>query len=135
MGSYKVYKEGKCVKKEELIDFCEMKSQLEPENEDIFNYIIEALEQDPCVDCISRDEAIRVAEQGQIQGYEWQFKKLCNLPSVTPQPKVGQWNRVVDKAGHCVWECDKCGWQQRFNTNYCPDCGAKKQEVQNANNN
>ncbi len=38
----------------------------------------------PCEDAISRQEAIRVAEQGQIQGYEWQFKKLCNLPSVTP---------------------------------------------------
>lgn len=36
-------------------------------------------------DCISRQEAIRIAEQGQIQGYEWQFKELCNLPSVTPK--------------------------------------------------
>jgi hypothetical protein len=33
--------------KEEIIDFCEMKSQFEPENEDIFNYIIKALEQEP----------------------------------------------------------------------------------------
>lgn len=43
-------------------------------------------EQEPCEDCISREEAIRIAEQGQIQGYEWQFKKLCTLPSVTPEP-------------------------------------------------
>jgi hypothetical protein len=43
-----------------------------------------AEEIEPCDDCISREEAIRVAEQGQIQGYEWEFKKLCNLPSVTP---------------------------------------------------
>lgn len=57
------------------------------------NYIITALtegatssdeEQQTCKDCIIREEAIRIAEQGQIQGYEWQFKKLCNLPSVTP---------------------------------------------------
>ena len=41
-----------------------------------FDMAIKALEQQPCDDCISRDEAIRVAEQGQIQGYEWQFKKL-----------------------------------------------------------
>lgn len=47
---------------------------------------IQALEQQPCEDAISREEAIRVAEQGQIQGYEWQFKKLCNLPPVTPCP-------------------------------------------------
>ena len=30
---------------------------------------------------ISRQDAIRLAEQGQIQGFEWQFKKLCMLPS------------------------------------------------------
>lgn len=30
---------------------------------------------------INRDDAIRIAEQGQVQGYEWQFKKLCSLPS------------------------------------------------------
>ena len=40
-------------------------------------------------DCVKREDAIRLAEQGQIQGYEWQFKKLCNLPSVQPQPKRG----------------------------------------------
>lgn len=38
------------------------------------------------------------------------------------RPK-GKWVRVVDKAGHWVWECD-CKWQQRFATNYCPDCGS-----------
>lgn len=33
--------------REEIIDFCEMKSQLEPENEDIFSFIIKALNQEP----------------------------------------------------------------------------------------
>ena len=33
----------------------------------------------------------------------------------------GHWIRVIDKSGHYVWECDKCGWQQKFHTNYCPD--------------
>ena len=36
----------------------------------------------------------------------------------------GHWIRVTDKAGYLVWECDKCGWQKRLWTNYCPDCGA-----------
>ena len=48
---------------------------------------IKALEQQPCEDAISREDAIRIAEQGQIQGYEWQFKKLCNLPSVTSKTR------------------------------------------------
>jgi hypothetical protein len=38
--------------REEVIDFCDMKSQLEPENEDIFNYIIKVMEQEPVLDKI-----------------------------------------------------------------------------------
>lgn len=33
--------------KEEIIEFCEMKAELEPENEDIYAAIIKALEQEP----------------------------------------------------------------------------------------
>ena len=36
-------------------------------------------------DSINRQQAIRLAEQGQIQGFEWQFKKLCALPSAEPE--------------------------------------------------
>ena len=36
-------------------------------------------------DLISRQDAIRLAEQGQIQGFEWQFKKLCELSSAEPE--------------------------------------------------
>lgn len=32
--------------REKIIDFCEMKAQLEPENEDIFSYIIKVLKQE-----------------------------------------------------------------------------------------
>lgn len=41
---------------------------------------------EPMSDLISRQDAIRLAEQGQIQGFEWQFKKLCELPSAQPEP-------------------------------------------------
>ena len=50
------------------------------------------------------------------------------------EPKTGHWIRVTDKAGHLVWECDKCSWQQRYNTNFCPDCGAKMIESQERSN-
>lgn len=43
-------------------------------------------------DLISRQDAIRIAEQGQIQGYEWQFKQLTALPSVT-----GKWIPVSER--------------------------------------
>ena len=47
------------------------------------------------------------------------FEQLISL-----EPKTGHWIRTVDKAEYLVWECN-CGWQQRFATNYCPNCGAK----------
>lgn len=46
--------------REEIIDFCDMKAQLEPENEDIFKAIIKALEQEQlfkwCTDCKEYDQ-------------------------------------------------------------------------------
>lgn len=42
-------------------------------------------------DLIYRQDAIRLAEQGQLQGFEWQFKKLCELPSAEPERKKGKW--------------------------------------------
>jgi hypothetical protein len=88
----------------------------------------------PCEDAISREEAIRVAEQGQIQGYEWQFKKLCNLPSVTPQRKTGKWIILDECANEGVYcsECHKKVFKLEFsptmkwqNFEYCPNCGAR----------
>ena len=45
-------------------------------------------------DLISRQDAIRLAEQGQIQGFEWQFKKLCELPSAQPD---------IIRCGECIY--------------------------------
>lgn len=85
---------------------------------------IKALEQQPSEDCISRQAVIDFI----IDNYGVGFNSLTNgirdyLPPVTPKRPKGKWIRVVDKAGHWVWECD-CKWQQRFATNYCPDCGS-----------
>lgn len=87
---------------------------------------IKAIEQEPCEDVISRQAAIdALTKTSGIRGDA--LKALYDLQSVNPQPKTGHWNRVTDKAGHLVWECD-CGWQQRFATNFCPDCGTKMAE-------
>lgn len=34
-----------------------------------------------CKEYISREDAIRLAEQGQVQGFPWQFQMLVGLPS------------------------------------------------------
>lgn len=90
-----------------------------------YKMAMKALEQQSSDDCISREEAIRVAEQGQVQGYEWEFKKLCTLPSVTPKQKVGKWieycyqNLSCSNCGYIVADTDIDEY------NYCPNCGAK----------
>ena len=110
--------------KEELKEHCKL--------------ILELLEQASCEDAISRAEALKYSHieyDDDGEGHRVVYAEdIEELPSVTPQPKTGHWNRVVDKAGHWVWECDKCGWQQRFNTNYCPDCGAKMEVDANDSN-
>lgn len=37
------------------------------------------------MDLISREAAIRIAEQAQIHGYLWQFEQLVKLPSAQPE--------------------------------------------------
>ena len=98
-----------------------------------FNMAIKALEQQPCEDAISRDDAIKIAEQGQIQGYEWQFKKLCTLPSVKPQRPSGKWVNNI----HDIPICDQCGYMTPYDRaiddyeygNFCPNCGAKMESL------
>ena len=101
------------------------------------NYLINAvaegipLEAQPSEDCISREEAINEADNLSLEtsyDNEKVEQMLRDLPPVTPERPKGKWIRVVDRAGHWVWECD-CKWQQRFATNYCPNCGAYNAEI------
>ncbi|SCW70449.1 hypothetical protein SAMN05660484_02601 [Eubacterium ruminantium] len=74
--------------KEEIIEFCEMKAELEPENEDIYEAIINVLEQEPCEDCISREAVLDLAKKGVLVSngnYESVCKAINDLPSVTPK--------------------------------------------------
>lgn len=74
-------------------------------------------------DLINRGDAIRLAEQGQIQGFEWQFKKLCELSSV--QHRKGKWI-YYDPNG---FKCSECGGYLEIGVgdvkmNFCPNCGS-----------
>ena len=99
-----------------------------------------------CDDAISRQAVLNTLysmdkaldENRTIEEYKELLKECYEqLPSVAHAEKTGHWIRVTDKTGHLVWECDKCGWQQRYNTDFCNDCGAKmvdpqESEVQDA---
>ena len=55
--------------------------------------------------------------------YEW----LCNSPTVDAEPvKHGHWLQMM---GHAY--CSMCGYKgSPIITNYCPNCGAKMDEVE-----
>lgn len=99
----------------------------------IYNNFNILIGEEPCDDCISRKDTLAEFKRVYFDNgtvIRCAESVLRGMPLVTPQQKTGRWNRVTDNAGYWVWECDKCGWQQRFHTNYCPDCGAKMQEVE-----
>lgn len=60
-------------------------------------------------------------------------QEICNflvnymniLEKQRQKQKTGYWIRVTDIMGHLAWECDRCGWQQRFSSNYCLHCGCR----------
>lgn len=117
----------------------------------ILGKAIRALEQEPCEDCISRAEAIKVLEyevsieagggldkyKTVIQGllnaiYSAQKKAIEELPSIQSKPKTGHWiktPKAVMGEGY-MWYCDNCEHQVYQDSSepypsekYCPDCG------------
>lgn len=77
---------------------------------------------------IRKQNAIRLAEQGQIQGFPWQFQMLVRLPSADVAPvKHGMWIPY-----RCdMYECSECAHIytssdiEKCDANFCPMCGAK----------
>ena len=68
---------------------------------------------------IDKNDAIRIAEQGQVQGFEWQFKKLCSLPSEQPE---------VIYCEHCrysylfkLWDSPESRFCRKFRQSFASD--------------
>lgn len=90
--------------REEIKDFCDMKAQLEPENEDIYKAIVKALEQEPTTKNDLGDDAVRRKavlntldnmdsalddEDRTVETYKELLKECYKvLPSVTPQEPI-----------------------------------------------
>ena len=80
---------------------------------------------------IRKQDAIRLAEQGQVQGFPWQFQMLVRLPPADVALVVhAYW--IPQKENHEFKEawmkCSACGYpvsRWTGNTNFCPNCGAK----------
>lgn len=95
---------------------------------------IEALEQEPCDDCISRQMAIDAVNIGNLHpGIVDALQSiLAELPPVTQHQKTGYWisNKAKNYPG---WvHCSECGedWTHDGRPPYCPACGARMTEPQ-----
>ena len=98
-----------------------------------------ALEQQPCEDCISRQEARNaLLDKGQHSrryklGQTWELnlleieEVLKELPSVTPARPKGKWREQTDINSKLFrwYKCSGCGAYIGVKTNYCSNCGAE----------
>ena len=72
-----------------------------------------------CDDCISREAVLEIlGNYGCTNREGLLFRDIKELPPV--QPKTGHW---IDSSNG--WMCSECKCDNTFDTNYCPNCGAK----------
>lgn len=88
-----------------------------------------SLDQQPCDDCISREEALLALTGMDLPTDRDKLialftERIQHLPPVTPERPKGKWIDVNgDKS---LFECSKCGDKVCCaNNNYCPNCGAE----------
>lgn len=93
---------------------------------DALQNAIKALEQEPCVDMVSRDAMWGVLQR--LYGTEGELvEELMSLPPVLPMPKMGKW--IYDKKEDS-YKCSLCGFPCHKDnlgaivTRYCAGCGA-----------
>ena len=97
------------------------------------------LEQEPCEDAVSRKAVINqifysTDNNGDVVLGSALRERIARLPSVTPkiEPRKGHWiEEFVDTEGEVRFTCSCCGKYQLFGTDFCYNCGAKMEEVEN----
>lgn len=129
-------------RKIEMLDsYLQRKADYGESDHEAMMMAIKALEQEPCEDAISRQEALDIyddynvaVENGELEAYRKHRKRLLKLSSVQPKPKTGHWifKKFDEKSGisNSYW-CSVCNhpMSQVYN-NYCGHCGCRMVEPQ-----
>ena len=94
---------------------------------------IKALDQQPCEDCISRQEAISAIQDeyyADATGIDI-VDIIAHLPPVQPTRPTGKWGYVQYDYNPNIgnWHCSECRFMFVMSGvpeyKYCPNCGAK----------
>lgn len=82
---------------------------------------------------ISKQAAIDACLNGWNKDYKEIVEDIRALPPVTPAEKVGQWIDIqYFKADDTYYrpKCPFCSIEPKEYSNYCPNCGARMEEVE-----
>ena len=86
------------------------------------------------IDAILGDEAKKLNEQLRnvpldfYDGYCWTVKQICKMNLQTE--KHGRWLRMPHKGtGFYIYQCSACHDETIGRQKYCPNCGARMDEV------
>ena len=108
-----------------------------PECSEALDMAIEALEQEPCTNAISREDALMALtgewKESRDEILSLAIRRIRVLPLVKPAEKMGHWIFVHplqedDGGGYMCSICNVGDWNLNGKENYCPNCGAKMQE-------
>lgn len=126
---------------------CMIVDDAEPYVVEALNMAIEALEQESCEDAISRQAVLDYIDEmpseltadgrRMIRRRTLEEYISDTLPPVQPKQRVGMWIEEEDFFGDIGYKCSICNevfttieYEPNDSTmNYCPNCGAKMQEV------
>ena len=99
---------------------------------DALDFVIEALEQEPCEDAVNREDVLNEIWHWASYTTGDLLKAIKNLPSVHPKQKTGHWTRelIRNEYGGCIGGkriCSVCNKDNKHDVymDYCPNCGAK----------
>jgi rubrerythrin len=88
----------------------------------------ELLNREECEDAISRQAVLNIAKSSKSNWIDNSvlFKRVNELPSVTPQQRTGRW---IKQNYGWNWQCSECGFvtppSAKEIFTFCPNCGAK----------
>ncbi len=107
----------------------------------VSNVIYKYTKHEPCDDVISRQAVLNLPRRalknyfGEITAEMIYVKDVEKLPSVAATGKAGHWIFVHplqenDGGSYMCSICNVGDWNLNGKENYCPNCGAKMQEVE-----